>query len=82
MANDLPSSRVLLVEGPDDRHVVQHLCKRQQEMPTFAIISKDGDPRLTRAIRPEMKVSGRTALGILADANADPQARWQAIAQR
>ena len=80
MASDPPSKRVLLVEGPDDEHVVQHLCNRQLKMPTFAIISKDGFSRLTRAIRPEMKVSGRTVLGILADANDDPQARWQAIA--
>lgn len=79
MAADLPPSRLLLVEGQDDEHVVRHLCDRHPNMPTFAIRDKRGFANLKAAIGPEIKVPGRTALGILADANDDLDARWQAI---
>ena len=82
MARVLPPKRILLVEGVDDKHVVGHLCKRHEDMPEFDIRDLDGFPNLKAAIRPEMKVSGRTVLGILADANADPNARWQAIVEQ
>ena len=82
MAGELLSSRVLLVEGVDDKHVVRHLCGHWQNMPEFDICDKKGFPKLARAIGPELKVSGRRAVGILADANDDLNARWQAIAGR
>ena len=79
MAQEQPPSRLLLVEGVDDRHVVQHLCSLQRDMPDFAISDKQGFPRLKDAIGPEIKVAGRTALGILVDANDDLAARWAAV---
>ena len=82
MAGELPSSRILLVEGVDDKHVVWHLCNRRQDIPAFDIIDKKGFPNLASGIGPELKVSGRRAVGILADANDDLNARWQAIAGR
>ena len=48
-------------------------------MPDFEISDKKGFPKLRDAIGPELKVSGRTALGILVDANDDFNARWKAI---
>lgn len=48
-------------------------------MPDFSISDKNGFPNLKAAISPEIKVPGRTALGILVDANDDCNARWQAI---
>jgi hypothetical protein len=82
MADDLPPSRLLLVEGADDEHVVRRLCERQQDMPDFDIIDKRGFPNLKAAIGPEIKAPGRTALGILVDADDDIEARWNAIAYR
>ena len=79
MDHELPASKVLLVEGASDEHVVRHLCRRHQNMPAFAIIDKKGFPNLKAAIGPEIKVSGRTALGILVDANDHPTDRWTAI---
>ncbi len=38
-------------------------------MPDFAISDKKGFPNLKAAIRPEIKVPGRMALGILVDAD-------------
>ena len=79
MAQELPSRRLLLVEGPDDHHVVRHLRDTHPDMPDFEISERNGFPNLKDAIGPEIKVSGRTALGILVDANDDLNARWQAI---
>ena len=79
MAEELPASRLLLVEGQDDYHVVQHLRKTQPDMPDFDIKDKEGFSKLKASISPEIKVAERTALGILVDANDDFNARWQAI---
>ena len=70
------------MEGVDDKHVVRHLCEHDQHLPAFDIVDKNGWPNLKSAIGPEIKVSGRTALGILVDANQDPMQRWQAIAHQ
>ena len=82
MAGELPPRRVLLVEGVDDKHVVWHLREHHQDVPSFEILDKDGFPNLKSAIGPEIKVSGRTALGILADANQSPTDRWREIAHQ
>ena len=81
-AEDLPPERVLLVEGVDDEEVVRRLCRRHQDVPAFDVLNKRGFPKLRKSIGPEMKVSGRRAVGILADANDDPRARWQSISDR
>ena len=82
MADDLPPRRVLLVEGPDDKHVVQHLCRRHADMPAFDILDKGGFANVKSAIGPEIKVSGRIALGIPVDANRHPARRWAAVAHQ
>ena len=74
--------RVLLVEGADDKHVVRHLRPHGTGMPEFDILDKGGFDALSRSIGPEIKAPGRVAVGILADANDDPHARWRAIADR
>lgn len=79
MSDELPARKVLLVEGASDEHVVRHLCRRHQNMPAFHIIDKRGFQNLKSAIGPEIKVSGRTALGILVDANDRPTDRWTQI---
>ena len=76
--------RVLLVEGVDDKHVVRHLRDHQDQpdMPVFDILDKDGFRNPSCAIGPEIKAPGRLAVGILADANDDPSARRQEIADK
>lgn len=81
-ARDLPPERVLLVEGVDDEAVVRNLCMRHQDVPAFDVLNKSGFPNLRKSIRPEMKVSGRRAVGVLADADDDPRGRWQSISDR
>ena len=73
---------VLLVEGLDDKHVVRHLSDRQEEMPIICIFDKGGIEGLLEDIGLELRVPGRRALGIVADANEDLNARWSAVANR
>ena len=73
---------MLLVEGPDDKHVVWHLCNRSQPMPQFYIKDKGGIDNLLASSGPEVKASGRMAVGILPDANDNPAARWDALRNR
>ena len=76
------SDRVLLVEGPDDDHVVSHLCDRSGLARNFDIVAKGGFPELSKSIPVELVASGRSALGVVVDANDNPAARWQAVRDR
>ena len=77
-----PPTKLLLVEGPDDKHVVEHLRRRLASDPTFQCEDKGGNDQLLKAISVEMKLQGRLALGIVAGANDDFAGRWQAIGSR
>ncbi len=74
--------RVLLVEGPDDEHVVRHLSIRHEGMPQFCILQKEGIENLLDFMGLEILEPGRRAVGILVDANEDLTARWSAVANR
>jgi len=74
--------RVLLVEGPDDKHVVIHLSERSGLAQNFRIVEKEGKDSLLDAIEVEVDIPGRTILGIMLDANDDLNARWQAVTDR
>ena len=74
--------RVLLVEGPDDKHVVIHLSERSGLTQNFVIVEKEGINTLLDSIEVEVDIPGRTVLGIVLDANDDPNARWQALTDR
>ena len=74
--------RVLLVEGPDDEHVVWHLSNRHEGMPDFCILQKEGIENLLDFMALEILEPGRTAVGILLDANDDLTARWSSVVDR
>ena len=77
------SRRVLLVEGRNDRHVVEHVYwKRFDSKPPFAVLDKEGFSRLRDAIGPELKAPEREVVGIIVDANDDLTARWTAVTDR
>lgn len=79
MAVSQTDTKLLLVEGIDDKYVVGQLCERHEYTGKFGILDKEGFPNLKAAIGPETKVSGRVALGILVDANDNPAGRWDEI---
>ena len=76
------NDRVLLVEGPDDKSVVRSLCRFNSVLATFCIVEKNGWTNLRKSIPLEVKAEGRTAVGILVDANDSLGGRWQAVAQQ
>ena len=77
-----PKERVLLVEGPDDKHTVINLCRVSSNVPGFCILDKEGKDNLLKSVRGEILAEDRVAVGILLDANDDLNARWQAVTGR
>ena len=77
-----PSACLLIVEGDDDEHVAAHLARANSAMPVFRTRVTRGFPNLLAAIGPEIKSPGRLALGMMVDANEDPQARWRSLRGR
>ena len=77
-----PTDRVLLVEGPDDKHTVLNLCGVSANMPRFSILDKEGKDNLLKSVRGEILAEGRVAVGILLDANDDLKARWRSVVGR
>lgn len=62
--------------------VVHNLCRSNGGMPKFQIIDKGGWDELRRGIRGEVLVEGRSAIGIMVDADDSLDSRWQAITER
>ena len=79
---DTGSECVLLVEGPDDEHVVRQLCRRYEEIPEFSVEVTGNDANLLDAIGPALIVPGRRSVGVLADADDDLQSRWNELSFR
>ena len=51
-------------------------------MRDFSIVQKGGFSELLRSIPVELAAPGRSALGVVVDANDNPAARWQAVRDR
>ena len=75
--------RVLLVEGPDDKHVVIHLSERSGLAQNFWLsLRRKAKISCSIPLKWRSTYPGRTVLGIVLDANDDPNARWQALTDR
>ena len=76
-------THVLLVEGQDDRHVIYQLldrCVPHAELPPhFGVIDKNSFSELLESVSVEINAPGREVVGIMVDANDDPQKRWDEI---
>ncbi len=81
MANPHSSPRILLVEGRDDKHVIQHLSHRSESMPSFDIKDTDGIDQLLDIFEVEIDHKEKI-VGIVLDANEDLKARWRAVTGR
>ena len=73
--------RVLLVEGPDDEHVVRQLCRRQS-VPDFSIKVAGTVETLLSTVGAEMLAPGRESVGVLIDADDNLQGRWDELVER
>lgn len=75
---------LLLVEGPEDQHVIREIWltyHKGSEVP-FQIKHCDGIDTLLKQIGPQIKTEGRVTLGIIADANTDIMARRRSLEDR
>lgn len=80
MPEDTSPKKVLLVEGSSDEHVVKHIWESCREAGlSFEILDKRGFPELLRSIITELVATERETLGILIDANDNPDRRWKEI---
>ena len=78
----MTGKRVLMVEGPDDEHVVKHICAQRQLGTIEKIHPYHGKDPLIDGIEVRLKESDIEVLGIILDADTDLQARWQAVSSR
>ena len=72
---------LLLVEGLNDRHVVQHLLRAHglRLDSDFRIKDAGGDESLLTTLPVEIKAAGLTPLGVVIDADAAVQLRWDSL---
>lgn len=80
--DDENPSRLLVVEGYDDKHVVSHLLKKSNSLLNFNIRSVDGYDNLLQAISPMVKASGRERLGFVLDADDDLDGHWISVREK
>lgn len=71
--------KLLLVEGPDDEHVICHLYQRAGFTVDFGVKAKGSVGQVVRNIRNEALAPGRASLGIVVDANDKLSVRWRDI---
>lgn len=71
--------RLLLVEGPNDKHVVWQVCNHHPALPDFYIHDRNGVNAVLGSIGSELIVPGRRALGILVDSDDSRHSRWDEV---
>jgi len=74
--------RLLLVEGPDDKAIAIGLRIVVESLPEFHVDDRGSIEQVLDAIRQEVRVPGRKAVGIVVDSNESSGRRWQAVSGR
>ncbi len=77
--NQSNESKVLVVEGRNDLHVIEHIRKKELKAIDFGINDRQNLDGLLDAMAPEIKVPGREVIGFVVDANDSIDERWQAV---
>lgn len=80
----MPGQKVLLVEGSDDKHVMQHICGARHIGPLDEVIDLGGVEQLLKAIPVQAKllIGEDDAMGVVIDADINLENRWQAVRKR
>ena len=80
---------ILLVEGPDDEHVIKHLCKSRNhsffnkvDENEVQIKQKGGVQNLLNTLSIELTGSGLKVLGVIVDADMSLESRWQQVREQ
>jgi hypothetical protein len=72
-------SKILLVEGKNDQHVVWSLCSKFNIPENFDVVDCEGIDKLIEQIPVRFKQSGIETIGVIIDADTDLNAAWQKI---
>ena len=75
-------AKLLLVEGPNDKHVISHLCVQSGYERDFCIQDKGNVEKLLDSIGAEILAPDRQRLAIVADADCLLSGRWDSIVHR
>ena len=70
------SDPLLLVEGPNDKHVIKHLSERLDPALAFAIKDYEGIDGVLEHISGHIDEPARPAIGIMVDADTVPSESW------
>lgn len=71
-----PITGLLLVEGPDDRHVFMNLFQKYNVPKTFDVKPLGGINPMLESLPTHFKGSEVTRLGVVVDADTDMRRRW------
>ena len=74
-----PSDPLLLVEGPNDKHVIRHLSERFDPTLSFAIQDYEGIDGVIEHISGHIDEPSRPAVGIVVDADTIPLQNWNRV---
>ena len=69
--------RVLLVEGPDDQHVMWNVCAQHALPETFVVQVAGNDREVLKLLRSEPKASDLERFAAILDADTDLERRWR-----
>ncbi len=76
------SDSILIVEGPDDKHVIGHTQKKSMLCLSFEIVDKGGVEEVLKSVTAEIQVPGRKAVGFVVDANGCWRSQWKRVCER
>ncbi len=79
---DQQRSRILVVEGRDDLHVIKYLSRQRVPAVEFDIVEKGGVNALVESIDVEIAEAGRQAVGFVLDTDDHPAGRWNAVTSK
>ena len=75
----MKTTRLLLVEGDDDRHVCDHFIKKHNLPVDIKVENAGGISGVLEALPVRLKGSGLRSLGVVVDADTDVGIRWQQL---
>ena len=75
---------ILMVEGTDDEHVLRHICRKRSIPEPDRVLPQGGAPKLLEAMPRQIEASTgeQDVIGVVIDADQNPDGRWQAIRDR
>lgn len=76
----MPAKKILLVEGPDDEHVLKHICGNRGVPRLDDVKSHGGVDKLLESVPVRLKASeDGDIVGVVVDADTDLAARWLSL---